>query len=170
MSTDTEILLGLIAEANARVIHYQEERTNTTNIIFVIATALIGIILSDGSIENFDWILAILIILSGTLGALLTAKYHERIYFHGIIFDKYVELLDKETPALAIAKVISEAKDTIRGPKDKNTTGNAKGKRRKFTLNRFLYYTTLWKAWVVVNALVILIGIVILMIALFPKS
>jgi hypothetical protein len=37
MSVETDVLTGLIDQENARVIHYQEERTNTTNIIFAIA-------------------------------------------------------------------------------------------------------------------------------------
>ncbi len=152
MSVETDTLLGLIDQENARVIHYQEERTTTTNIIFVVVGIIIAIIGIDQNIcGNADTILSLILIPLGLLGAFLNYKYHERIYYHELLHDNYSEHLNKLLPKAAIGKAKRKAKETF---------------AKETRLFKFITKSTLWAPWVMVNFITVAFGIIVLVISI----
>jgi hypothetical protein len=149
-----EILLSLLEQENARVIHYQEERANSTSITFVFASAIIGIILLDGHINTlFDKGLATLLISLGLIGFLLTLKYHERIYRHEL---RYGFLLN-ELDGVMQSSLTDRAENHI------------KEKMKKTWEVKWKIKIYLWPLWLISHTLIILVGITIFLIAaVFP--
>lgn len=152
MSDETDALIGLIDQENARVIHYQEERTSTTNIVFAVAGAIIAVISIDQKIcGSTDAILCFILIPLGLLGIFLNIKYHERIYYHELLRGIYSNQLSMLLPEVAIRKANQKVKTIF-------------SKESRFF--RFVYKSTLWETWVIVNSITVVFGIIVLVASL----
>jgi hypothetical protein len=151
LSDETDVLLGLIDQENARVIHYQEERTNTTNIIFVVAGAIVAVLSIDQKIcGNNDAILSFILIPLGLLGIFLNIKYHERVYYHELLRGIYSDQLNRLLPDVSLRNAKQKVKTIY-------------SKQSKFF--RLFYKSTLWKTWVMVNLITVVFGIVLLFVS-----
>lgn len=163
MSEATDVLLGLIEQENARVIHYQEERANTTNIIFVLAGAMIALISFDGRIGGpIDIFLASLLFLLGLLGMLLNAKYHERIYYHESRGKGFYTKLDQIMPDASIGKILKRVSDRFDG----KILLDDDQEQKESGLTIFLHKRNLWRTWISVNAITSIVGVILLVAAI----
>lgn len=151
MSDDAEALLRLIERDNDRVLHYQDQRTNTTNVIFVVAGAIAGAIAIDNKVCGpYDLILAGILAAAGILGVWLNTKYHERINYHEVRYEALISRLNEILPNATIGKIIE------------NSDRKAQEHSR---VRRFFSKRTLWRAWVLANLIAVVLGVALAFVA-----
>lgn len=78
MADDTDVLLKMFDENWTQARHLENQRATITNLVVIIASAILGFIVQKGlSIEILP--ITILLIVLGVYGAVTSEKFHERI-------------------------------------------------------------------------------------------
>ena len=118
ISEQVDILLALYKHNAELGRHHQLLRERTTNIIIVLIGALIGFILYDKKVDNFDIYPSLFISFLGFFGAIWCRKYHERYAWYMHRGSVYRDKLDELFPDLKIIELKDKA--------DKETAENYK--------------------------------------------
>jgi TctA family transporter len=91
------VLLAFLKEYYARLQHYETQRSAVSNLLVIIAAAILAFVTYDKALTLADLLLTILLFVVGLFGAAFVAKYYERSarYFERIksIRTKLDELL-----------------------------------------------------------------------------
>jgi hypothetical protein len=90
-----EILWGLYQECRTHVRHIETLRSNATNYILVISSALVTVIISDERINSRDLPLSIMIASLGFFGALFCVSYTVEFNRHRLRASEIRRQLDK---------------------------------------------------------------------------
>jgi len=124
--------------------HHETLRATTTNLLFVVAAGAIAVIThGDKSLALDNLPLAILLIPIGLLGALFSAKYHERFDMHMQRAGKYRDALESLIPASNLRVLKSEA--------DAAT-------KKKYPK---LFELRLYKFWIALHCFVAALGVIL---------
>lgn len=99
-SSDTQdarrdVLWKLYVEHFTQIRHYDTQRSAVTNLLAVVAAALLTFVTYDKSINREDAYLTSLIALLGLFGAAFSLKYHERVSFRASIAEEGFQELSK---------------------------------------------------------------------------
>lgn len=110
MADDTDVLLSLLNQYWDEIRHTENQRATLTNLIILIASAIIGLMVQKGL--NKDFLpLAVLLILIGVYGTAMTLKLYERYSFIQTRLEHvyhHLEQLHPNTKILDIRKIASE--------------------------------------------------------------
>lgn len=110
MADATDILLQLSADEWAQARQSEDQRATITNILLLIASALVGFISQRGLvIETLP--VTILLILLGIYGAIVSEKLYETFWFHVTRASYYRRRLDELKSTAQILK-LNELADT----------------------------------------------------------
>jgi hypothetical protein len=90
-----DMLWGLYQEHYTHIRHYESQRSTVTNLLIIIAAALLAFITYDKAITRADIPLACMLFMIGVFGATFSLKYHERASLHYQRVLKYRDKLDK---------------------------------------------------------------------------
>ena len=131
ISDKVNILLALYKHNAEMGRHHQMLRERTTNIIILLIGAIIGFILYDKRIDNFDLYPSLFMSFLGFFGAIWCRKYHERYAWYMHRGSAYRDELSELFPDLRIIELKDKA--------DKETTENYK------IINK-MKLTSLWVA------------------------
>jgi hypothetical protein len=73
-----DVLLGFLKEYYARLQHYETQRSTVSNLLVVIAPAILAFVTFDRALTLADLPLTVLLVFTGLLGAGFCLKYYER--------------------------------------------------------------------------------------------
>ncbi len=144
MAEDTDILWGLYQDHRAEGRHQEDQRATATNIIIAISAGLLGIIALDAQLTVADIPLSAFLVLVGLFGALLSAKHHERFWFHMERARQYRDALEKLLPTTNIMELKKKADSITR--------------KRHPLMNKF----DLFGLWVILHLGIASLGILII--------
>src|SRR4030067_2440724 len=102
ISDKVNILLALYKHNAEMGRHHQMLRERTTNIIILLIGAIIGFILYDKRIDNFDLYPSLFMSFLGFFGAIWCRKYHERYAWYMHMGSAYRDELSELFPDLRI--------------------------------------------------------------------
>ena len=104
---EVDILLKLYEEQWTQVRHLEDQRATVTNLIVVIASAMLGFIVQQGlSVEILP--VSLLLIVLGVYGALTAEKYHERIQLRIKRSTVFRDQIDKMQPKMNLAQIMKD--------------------------------------------------------------
>jgi len=112
LAEDSDVLWGLYQDHRGEGRHQENQRATATNVIVAISAGILGLIALDSQLTGPDIPLAALMVLVGLFGALLTAKHHERFWFHMERARQYRDALEKLLPSTNITE-LKNAADSI---------------------------------------------------------
>lgn len=135
-----DILLGFYAQQNAGLKHHETQRATITNLVVVVAGAIIGLqqYLSNSLVQH---LLAAFVVALGAFGALLSAKHYQLSTRHGSLARAYREKIEAMNDICAIEHDKISAEIAKRLPK----------------LSRL----ELWRLWVVFHLFIASLGVVL---------
>lgn len=110
MADSTDVLLKLCEQRWAEVKQAEDQRSALSNIILLIASAVVGIFTQKGLDRN-NLPLSLLLIFLGVYGAIGARKYRERIHYSLSIIKLYRDKLDKLYPDAQIEELRIQAKE-----------------------------------------------------------
>ncbi|MBD2104681.1 hypothetical protein [Leptolyngbya sp. FACHB-261] len=110
MADSTDVLLKLCEQRWAEVKQAEDQRSALSNIILLIASAIVGVFTQKGLDRN-NLPLSLLLIFLGIYGAIGSRKYRERIHYSLSILKLYRDKLDELYPDAQIEKLRIQAKD-----------------------------------------------------------
>ena len=105
----TDVYLKFYQEHVNQWRHYESQRAAVAGSILAIATALIGLVTFDKLITRSDLPLTLLIAVLGILGALFSAKQHERACLHMERARHYRSAIDATFENSPLSKIKTEA-------------------------------------------------------------
>jgi hypothetical protein len=141
---EKDILWNMYQEHCTHGRHTETLRATTTNILLAVAAGTIAVIThGDNSIALKNLPLAILLVLVGLLGAIFSAKYHERFAMHTERARKYRDALEKLVPASDIRLLKTQADEIS---------------EKKYPR---LFHLRLYKFWITLHFLVAVLGLVL---------
>jgi len=143
MNDTEEILWRLCQEHYTHGRHHETLRATTTNILLVIAGGIVAIIAHDQQPTLRQLPLTLFMVVLGLVGALFTAKYHERFDMNMQRARGYRDALETLLPATNIKK-IKTAADAISEKK-----------------HRFLFGLRLYRFWIALHLLVAALGLLL---------
>jgi hypothetical protein len=76
--------------------HQESQRSTATNLVLVVAAAILSIITISKSIDMTDLPLTIFLVVLGVFGAILSMKHYERFARHQTLAGAYRVALDKK--------------------------------------------------------------------------
>ena len=141
MSDEKDILLDLYKQNTDLAFHYQNQRATTTNIVLTISAGIVGLITFDQKLEGTDFYAALVLVIVGCYGAILSAKQYERFAFYRERARVYRDRLDRLFPQALILKSKIDADETSRAR------------------SKFLRRVHIRHLWLVLNLFIVLIGI-----------
>jgi hypothetical protein len=104
---EVDVLLKLYEEQWTQVRHLENQRATVTNLIVVIASAILGFIVQQGlSVEIIP--VSLLLIVLGIYGALTSEKYYERIQLCIKRSTVFRDQVDKTYPKMNLAQIMKE--------------------------------------------------------------
>ena len=128
--------------------HHEVQRETVTRIVIIVASALVGVITFDKTLNVYDLPLSIMVILIGVFGAIFSSKHYERFSFHLNRFRRFRSEITKNFPELNLTQLHTEA------DKESNLQFPVLSRHR---LNQF---------WVLLHILIALIGVLLSIAAL----
>src|SRR5438128_7077133 len=90
-----EVLVGLLKEHYNHVSHYETQRSTVSNLIVIVAAAILAFVTHDNALTGSDLPLAFLLLLVGVFGIAFAAKYYERTKANADRYYKYRDKLDE---------------------------------------------------------------------------
>jgi len=72
-----DLLWGMYSDVRTHARHAETLRSNAVNYVFVIASALVAVIISDGKVERAELPLCLVVVLIGLFGLAFVASYTE---------------------------------------------------------------------------------------------
>ena len=104
---DVDVLLRLYEEQWTQVRHLEEQRATVTNLIVIIASAILGFIVQQGlSVEILP--VSLLLIVLGIYGALTSEKYYERIQLCIKRSTVFRDQIDKLQPKMNLSQLMKD--------------------------------------------------------------
>jgi hypothetical protein len=104
---EIDALLKLYEEQWTQVRHLENQRATVTNLIVVIASAILGFIVQQGlSVEILP--ISLLLIVLGVYGALTSEKYYERIQLCIKRSTVFRDQIDKIQPEMNLAQIMKD--------------------------------------------------------------
>jgi hypothetical protein len=97
MADDREVLLNFCNQYWDEIRHVENQRATLTNLIILIASAIVGLMVQKGLSKGF-LPLAILLILLGIYGAAITLKLYERYNFLQTRLEHFYRHIDELYP------------------------------------------------------------------------
>jgi len=97
VNDDTQVLLNFCDQYWDEIRHTENQRATLTNLIILIASAIVGLIVQKGLGRGF-LPLAILLILLGVYGAAMTLKLYERYNFLQTRLEHFYRYIDELHP------------------------------------------------------------------------
>jgi Ca2+/Na+ antiporter len=73
-----DVLLALNREYYGRIQHYETQRSAVSNLLVIVAAAILAFVTFDRALTIADLALTLLLFAMGLFGAAFSAKYHER--------------------------------------------------------------------------------------------
>jgi hypothetical protein len=110
MADSTDVLLKLCETRWAEVKQAEDQRSALSNIILLIASAIVGIFTQKG-LDRGSLPLALLLIFLGIYGAISSRKYRERIHYSLSILKLYRDHLNELYPDVQIEERRLQAKE-----------------------------------------------------------
>lgn len=110
MADSTDVLLKLYEQRWAEVKQAEDQRSALSNIILLIASAIVGIFTQKGLDRN-NLPLSLLLIFLGIYGAIVSRKYRERIHYSLSILKLYRNRLNELHPDAQIEERRIQAKE-----------------------------------------------------------
>src|SRR5687767_5401349 len=108
MNHDTEVLLFFCGQYWEEIRHTEKQRATLTNLIILIASAVLGLIGQKGLSRDFI-AGAILLLILGLYGAITTQKFYERYRFLQARLYSWYDHIDKSHPDAQFLKLRNEA-------------------------------------------------------------
>jgi hypothetical protein len=153
-----DMLWRLYQEHYTHIRHYESQRSTVTNLLIIIAAALLAFTTYDKAITRADTPLACMLFLIGLFGAAFSIKYHERASLHYQRILKYREKLDKLFDPPFIIALKEEADQQLKAIYPRLNGG------------RFSW-VKVHKLWIVFHLLISLFGLALIVWATFwPQS
>ena len=109
MKEKTELLWRFYQEHCAWERHHEAQRSSATNLILVIAAAVLSVVTINKSIDMSDLPLTIFLVVLGLFGSILSLKQYERFARHQTLAGSYRGAIDQEIPEARILVLRSEA-------------------------------------------------------------
>jgi len=104
---EVDVLIKLYEEQWTQVRHLENQRATVTNLIVIIASAILGFIVQQGlSIEILP--VSLLLIVLGVYGALASEKYYERIILCIKRSTVFRDQIDKIHPKMNLAQIMKD--------------------------------------------------------------
>jgi hypothetical protein len=141
---ENEVLWSLYQDHTNQGRHHEDQRTAATNFIVAVCGGTLGLVALDGRLTSADLPLAVFLVFLGCFGALLSAKHHERFWFHTERAREYRDALQKRLPSLDL-RAHREAAD-----------------RRSSTRHPILWRIRVFGLWVALHLAVALIGVAVI--------
>ncbi|HEY9748366.1 MAG TPA: hypothetical protein V6C63_06800 [Allocoleopsis sp.] len=110
MADSTDVLLKLCEQRWAEVKQAEDQRSALSNIILLIASAIVGIFTQKG-LDSNNLPLSLLLIFLGIYGAIGSRKYRERIHYSLSILKLYRDRLNELYPDAQIEERRIQAKE-----------------------------------------------------------
>lgn len=149
-----DMLWGLYQEHYAHIRHYESQRSTVTNLLIIIAAALLAFITYDKAITRADIPLACMLFITGLFGAAFSIKYHERTSLHYQRVLKYRDKLDKLFEPPFIIALKEEADQQLKAIYPRLNGGRLSGVK-------------VHKLWVVFHLLISSLGLALIVWATF---
>ena len=108
MADDTDVLLTFCGQCWEEIRHIEKQRATLTNLVILVASAVIGLIVQQGFARSFI-ALTILLILLGAYGIATTLKFYERYQFLENRLDYWYRRIDKLHPKAEYSLLRSNA-------------------------------------------------------------
>jgi hypothetical protein len=150
-----EILWGLYQDQYTHIRHYDSQRSTVTNLLIVIAAALLTFVTYDKTINRADIPLTGMLCIIGLFGVIFSIKYRERISINFQRLMVYRDKLDELLFDSKLIRVLDEEADRLH---DKKFPRLHAGYLSSVKVNRL---------WLVLHMLISLIGLVLTVWAIF---
>ena len=150
-----DVLLSLMEEHYRQIRHYDTQRSTVSNLLVIIAAAVLAFVTYDKALTHSDLPLTILLFVVGLFGASFCMKYFERATLHANRFRKYQEKLDE---------VVFDSK-LIQILRDETDQQHAK-QFPKLTKGR-LSWAKVSRLWIIFHLLLALLGFILSILIIF---
>jgi hypothetical protein len=110
MADDSDILLNFCNQYWDEIRHVENQRATLTNLVILIASAVVGLMVQQGLSRGF-LPLTILLVLLGIYGTAITLKMYERYSFLQIRLDHYYHRIDELHPNAQFLQIKKTAED-----------------------------------------------------------
>jgi hypothetical protein len=110
MADDSEVLLNFCNQYWDEIRHIENQRATLTNLIILIASAIVGLMVQKGLSRGF-LPLAILLILLGIYGTAITLKLYERYNFLQTRLEHFYRRIDELHPNTKFLQIRGAAYD-----------------------------------------------------------
>ena len=111
--SDAEILVEFWKEEWVVARHFDEQRTTISNLIIIVAAAIIGFIIQVGiSMKTLP--MTIFLIVLGLYGTITVKKLYERHQYHIIRMRKFRERIDELVSDAKLMEIVNTSKDMHR--------------------------------------------------------
>lgn len=111
MKEKTELLWRFYQEHCAWERHHETQRSSATNLVLVVAAAVLSLVTINKSIDLSDLPLTIFLIVLGLFGSILSLKHYERFKRHQTLAETYRKALDEDIPEAQILSLRSKAEN-----------------------------------------------------------
>ena len=108
MTDVNDVLLRLYEEQRSQARQSEDQRATISNIVLVIASAILGFVSQNGLVLT-TLPLTVLLIVIGLYGAVASEKLYERFRFHANRSSYLRKQIDKLNPKVSCLKIFSEA-------------------------------------------------------------
>jgi hypothetical protein len=113
MTDVNDVLLRLYEEQRRQARHSEDQRATISNIVLIVASAILGFVSQNGLVPT-TLPLTVLLIAIGLYGAVASEKLYERFRFHANRSSYLRKQIDKLNPKASCLKIFNEADDTHR--------------------------------------------------------
>jgi uncharacterized membrane protein YbhN (UPF0104 family) len=136
-----DIILEFYKEHSTWARHQESQRAVISNLILIIATALLSLILFDKEIDATDLIYTLSIIIIGTFGVAFVYKYYVQFKFHDARVNAYKLILSRKITDFDLIEIEKEIDS-----------------KNRQNFNFFSKYN-LYKLWILLHLFIALSGI-----------
>lgn len=153
-----EILLTLLKEAYNHVRHYETQRSTVSNLIVIVAAAILGFVTRDNALTRADLPLSSLLFVVGIFGIAFAAKYYERTKANADRYYKYRDKLDELFfESRGLSNVLDEAAKDTSAACPRLVEGGSLG------------WIKVHRLWITFHALIGCLGLILTILILFKR-
>ena len=145
---EIDVLISFYKERNTSARNSEAQRTNITNFVITISGALLALIGYIGFLI-YTLPIAIIIVILGIYGAIMSAKLYERFQYHNSVAKSYERQINELCPRVDIKLLIRSARNEH---------------KKRFPR---LYDMRLNKLWLFLHISIIILGIICIFIIVF---
>jgi len=149
-----DVLMELMQEHFRQIRHYETQRSTVSNLLVIIAAAILAFVTYDKTLTLFDLPLTILLLVLGLFGAAFCMKYYERSTLNSERFHRYQEKIDEVLFNSNLIHILREETDNI------HTKEFPKMRNGRWS------WVKVHRLWIVFHLIISLLGLILTILAI----